>query len=519
MIGQVLNGNYRLTDLVGSGGYADVYLARDLRTNTIVAVKVLHAHVATDPDIAARFEREVNLARRLQTPHIARVLDSGQDSTSPPYLVMEFVQGLTLAELIKRNGPFPIKEAVEIGDQLLSALGAAHAIGIIHRDVKPQNLLLDAERRLRVLDFGVARVVGAGTMTSAGELLGTPEYMSSEQIAGQQVDRRTDIYAAGAVLYHLLTGQPPYLRYTDTDIWELIGRVRSESPTPLRQLRVDLPPGIAVVVERAMARDPNQRYQTAFDMQIALAAAARAELALDLPGATPRRGAHGTEILPAPGQPPTPPFDDGQTPQWSPGETAPGESPPGLAGLGLPQPGPGRPVGTPPNPPQPGPYSPGPYPPVAHRPDGTRQGPYQPDPRQPGPYQPGPYQPEPYQPEQNQPGPYVRGPRDPGVDPAVQGPYGQPGPAPGQPGPHYPGPNQPGPPQPGPPRGPYQPDPRQPGPQPGGPYQPGPQQPGGYVPGPYQPGPYEPAPRQPGPYAPAEPNAIRWIDWYLNEIA
>ena len=274
MIGQVLDGNYRLTDLVGSGGYADVYLARDLRSNTIVAVKILHAHVARDPDVAVRFEREASLARRLQTPHVARVLAAGQDPTSPPFMVMEFVQGLTVAELIRRHGPFPIPEALQIVDQLLSALGSAHALGIVHRDVKPQNMMIDAERRLKVLDFGVARVAGAGSMTASGHLLGTPEYMSSEQVEGRPVDHRADLYAAGAVLYQLLSGRPPYLRFADTDLWELIRQVRTEPPPPIRQLRPETPPALVAVIERAMAKDPGQRFQSAYEMRQALAAAA-----------------------------------------------------------------------------------------------------------------------------------------------------------------------------------------------------------------------------------------------------
>ena len=274
MIGQVLSGNYRLTDLVGSGGYADVYLARDLRTNTLVAVKILHQHIARDPDLAARFEREAALARRLQTPHIARVLDAGQDATSPPYMVMEYVQGLTVAELLRRHGPFPIPDAVHIVDQVLNALGTAHALGIVHRDIKPQNLMIDAGRHLKVLDFGIARVAGAGTMTASGHLLGTPEYMALEQVEGQPVDHRADLYAAGAVLYQLLTGRPPYVRLADTDIWELIRKVRTEPPPSIRLLRPDVPSPLAALVERAMARNPVDRFQSAQEMREALAVAA-----------------------------------------------------------------------------------------------------------------------------------------------------------------------------------------------------------------------------------------------------
>ncbi|MGE3912014.1 MAG: protein kinase [Chloroflexota bacterium] len=277
MIGQVLNGTYQLTDLIGSGGYANVYRASDLRTGTVVAVKVLHSHFARMPDIAARFEREVSLARRLQTPYVARILDAGQDAASPPYMVMEYVEGLTVAQVIQQRGARPFEEAANIVDQLLNALKLAHAFGIVHRDIKPHNLMIDGNGRLKVLDFGVARIVGAGTITATGELLGTPEYMAPEQLNGGPIDARADIYAAGAVFYHLLAGRPPYIRYSEGDIWELVRRVRSELPPPIQQLRPDVPAGLASIVERAMARDPGQRYQTAFQMQEALAEAAGAD--------------------------------------------------------------------------------------------------------------------------------------------------------------------------------------------------------------------------------------------------
>jgi tRNA A-37 threonylcarbamoyl transferase component Bud32 len=352
MIGQVLSGNYRLTDLVGSGGYADVYLARDLRTNTLVAVKILHQHIARDPDLAARFEREAALARRLQTPHVARVLDSGQDATSPPYMVMEYVQGLTLAELLRRHGPFPILEAVEIVDQVLSALGTAHALGIVHRDIKPQNLMLDAGRRLKVLDFGIARVAGAGTMTASGHLLGTPEYMALEQVEGQPVDQRADLYAAGAVLYQLLTGRPPYVRLADTDIWELIRKVRTEPPPSIRVLRPDVPSSLAGLIERAMARNPAGRFQSAQEMREALAVAA----GTDPP--TPR---------PAAPVPPTASL---------PPDARPTREMPAVPAAGPYPPAPGSPVPSPPLPPGATrimPAAPGAYPP---RPGAVLPGPH-----------------------------------------------------------------------------------------------------------------------------------------------
>ena len=363
MIGQVLSGSYRLTDLVGSGGYADVYLARDLRSNTIVAVKILHAHVARDPDVAARFEREASLARGLQTPHVARVLDAGQDSTSPPFMAMEFVQGLTVAELIRRHGPFPIPEALHIVDQLLSALGSAHALGIVHRDVKPQNMMIDAERRLKVLDFGVARVVGAGTMTASGHPLGTPEYMASEQVEGQPVDHRADLYAAGAVLYQLLSGRPPYLRFADTDLWELIRRVRTEPPPSIRQLRPEVPAPIVAVIERAMTKDPAQRFQSAYEMRQALASAAGTAPPTPQPPPITAPSPGVTQILDVP--PVLVPPEQSPPGQFPSGQALTRPYMQGVSPLAQPTPG-----YAPPRTPPPGPYPPGQYPPMPGPPRG-----------------------------------------------------------------------------------------------------------------------------------------------------
>lgn len=365
MIGQVLNGTYRLTDVLGSGGYADVYLARDLRSNTIVAVKILRPHVAQNPDIAARFEREATLARRLQTPHVAQVLDSGQDGKSP-FIVMELVQGLTVAELIRRHGPFGIPEAVDVADQLLSALGSAHALGIIHRDIKPQNLMLDAEHRLKVLDFGVARVAGGGSMTAAGHLLGTPEYMSAEQLEGRTIDHRTDLYAAGAVLYQLLSGRAPFLRFSNTQVWELIRRVQNEQPPSIRQLRAEVTPELAAVVERAMAKDPNQRFQTAYEMRLALAAAVgkQAPPPQAPPATMPPPG--DTQVMPVPNAagpvPPVPPMGGSATP-------VSGQS--GQSPAGQPQRGGSTPGSFPPPPPGAS-RSHTPIPPMPHGPDAQR---------------------------------------------------------------------------------------------------------------------------------------------------
>src|SRR5579885_1656229 len=161
MIGRTLNEIFRVADLVGAGGFADVYLGRDLRTNTVVAIKILHEHFTRDPKIVQRFLREAKIAEVLDEPHVVRVLGTGQDDDIH-YIVMEYVQGLTLADMVHRNGPMAVDEAVEYIRQMLHALGHAHEHGIIHRDIKPQNVMVVAGGQVKVMDFGIAKDVDAG---------------------------------------------------------------------------------------------------------------------------------------------------------------------------------------------------------------------------------------------------------------------------------------------------------------------------------------------------------------------
>jgi eukaryotic-like serine/threonine-protein kinase len=271
LVGRTLGGVYRLVDLIGTGGFADVYLARDLRTNVTVAVKILHTHVAREAGLVQRFNTEADVARRLQGPNVARALDSGQEAGAPPYLVMEYVQGLSLAEIIRRRGQLPVQEAARLVDQMLAALGEAHGLGIVHRDIKPANLMVDAQGVLKVMDFGIARLLEGGSNTTMGHILGTPAYMAPEQVSGQPVDVRTDLYSVGVVLYELLAGRSPFGGTSDPMV--AMARVMNEAPAPISTVRQDIPPALAAVIDRALAKSPEWRFQSAAEMRQALAQA------------------------------------------------------------------------------------------------------------------------------------------------------------------------------------------------------------------------------------------------------
>src|SRR6185437_5827753 len=194
MIGQTLNEVYRVSEKVGSGGFADVYLGRDVRTNTVVAVKVLHDHFASDPTIVERFLREADFAEELVEPHVVRVLDHGNDG-DVYYIIMEYVQGHTLAHLVKIQGQLEVEAAVGYIREMLQALGAAHQAGIVHRDIKPQNVMVTAGGLVKVMDFGIAKDVAASNGAQTTMYLGTPRYMSPEQANGEAASPRSDLYA------------------------------------------------------------------------------------------------------------------------------------------------------------------------------------------------------------------------------------------------------------------------------------------------------------------------------------
>ena len=272
---------YELLRSVGQGGMADVYEAWDHQLERRVAIKVLRERYALDPAFVERFLREASATAGLAHPNIATVFDAGSDR-GMPFIVMEFVAGRTLREVVEDRGRLPVAAAAAAVAAAATALGAAHAAGLVHRDVKPGNIMVTADA-VKVVDFGIARAADADPTGAATNVLGTPSYMSPEQAQGVRMDARSDIYGLGVCLYELLTGVPPF---TGDNGFAIAYQHVNATPRPPSELRGDLPPSIEAVVLRAMAKDPGARYQTAAAMReaIELAMAVRSR-----PGATGAR--------------------------------------------------------------------------------------------------------------------------------------------------------------------------------------------------------------------------------------
>ena len=237
---------------------ASVYLGHDGQLERRVAVKLLAPGVARDHDLRRRFARESRLAARLSHPNVVAVYDAGEED-GRPYIVMEYVEGETVADVLRRRGSLPPEEAVEIAAQVCAGLAHAHAHGLVHRDVKPQNLLVARDGRVKIADFGVARGDDASKLTQAGTVLGTAAYLSPEQAAGAEVGPRSDLYSVGAVLYELLSGATPY-RFES-----LAGLAAPRKPPP--PLPPHVPPTLADVVARCLAPDPNDRPASAAELE------------------------------------------------------------------------------------------------------------------------------------------------------------------------------------------------------------------------------------------------------------
>jgi predicted Ser/Thr protein kinase len=259
MIGTVVKDKYKVYDEVGSGGIATVYVARDLKTNEMVAVKVIHPHVAKDPNTVKRFEREANLLMSLADPHLVRVYDYGIEEDRH-YLVMEYVGGRTLKAIIKEEGPLAIDRTLDIAQQVAEGLSVIHRQGVIHRDIKPQNLMVQTDGTLKVMDFGIARMADLSALTQSGFLVGTPHYISPEQAMGQRVDHRSDIYSLGVVLYEMLMGKVLF----DGDSPITVALMHIKDPVPsLRLQRTDIPPEVEQLVDKCLAKEPGDRFQSA----------------------------------------------------------------------------------------------------------------------------------------------------------------------------------------------------------------------------------------------------------------
>ncbi len=256
LLGTTLNGRYRLEARIGAGGMSTVYRAMDTTLQRQVAIKLMNREVATDSDQLERFRREARAVAQLSHAHIVGVIDAGEDN-GRPYIVFEYVDGETLKERIRRLGQLPVTEAVAYAIEIARALGAAHARHIVHRDVKPQNVLIDEEGRARVTDFGIARTLDEDGLTADGRVLGTTDYVAPEQALGQPVTGQSDLYSLGIVLYEMLTGEVPFKG--ENQIAVAMKHVREELPD-VQSKRPGVSAALAAVIDTATAKRVEDRY-------------------------------------------------------------------------------------------------------------------------------------------------------------------------------------------------------------------------------------------------------------------
>jgi beta-lactam-binding protein with PASTA domain/predicted Ser/Thr protein kinase len=265
---QHLSDRYELGDILGFGGMSEVHLARDVRLHRDVAVKVLRADLARDPSFYLRFRREAQNAAALNHPSIVAVYDTGEAETPAgplPYIVMEYVDGVTLRDIVHTEGPLPPRRAIEIIADACQALNFSHQNGIIHRDVKPANIMISTTNAVKVMDFGIARAIAdSSSVTQTSAVIGTAQYLSPEQARGDPVDARSDVYSLGCVLYEILTGEPPFTG--DSPVSVAYQHVR-EDPIPPSERHEGISPDLDAVVLKALAKNPENRYQTAAEMR------------------------------------------------------------------------------------------------------------------------------------------------------------------------------------------------------------------------------------------------------------
>jgi eukaryotic-like serine/threonine-protein kinase len=255
--GDLIADRYELEELVGTGGMSTVFRAHDLQLERRVAIKILHEHYAEDPEYLERFRREARAVARLSHPNIVTVIDRGDDGERQ-YIVFEHVEGENLKELVLRSGRLPVRRALELSLAIADGLSFAHEHGLVHRDVKPQNVLLSQEGEVKVTDFGIARSLHVEHgVTQTGTVLGTGEYLAPEQASGKGVSPATDVYSLGVVLWELLAGDVPF---TGENFVAVALRHVNEPPPDLRQRRPDVSPRLEAAIERALAKDPARRF-------------------------------------------------------------------------------------------------------------------------------------------------------------------------------------------------------------------------------------------------------------------
>ncbi len=265
---QHLSDRYELGEILGFGGMSEVHLARDTRLHRDVAIKVLRADLARDPSFYLRFRREAQNAAALNHPAIVAVYDTGEAETPTgplPYIVMEYVDGVTLRDIVHNDGPMEPRRAIEVIADACQALNFSHQHGIIHRDVKPANIMISNTGAVKVMDFGIARALAdANSVTQTAAVIGTAQYLSPEQASGNSVDARSDVYSLGCVLYEILTGEPPFVG--DSPVAVAYQHVR-EDPVPPSERNPNISPELDAVVLKALAKNPDNRYQTAAEMR------------------------------------------------------------------------------------------------------------------------------------------------------------------------------------------------------------------------------------------------------------
>jgi serine/threonine-protein kinase len=300
--GTVLAGKYRIDRVLGEGGMGIVVAATDLALDRKVAIKFLLPDFAKHEEATQRFLREARAAVKIQSDHVARVIDVGTLEGGAPYMVMEYLEGRDLSAVIAEHRRLPVEEAVAHVIEACDAIAEAHSVGIVHRDLKPANLFLtrqpDGTSRVKVLDFGISKAMVTGesdhSLTRTSSMMGSPLYMSPEQMrSAKNVDPRTDVWALGVILFELLTGDPPF---NAESIPELSAKVLLENPTPIRGVRPDVPPALEAAVMRALEKDPAKRFTTVAELAMALVAfgpartranAERASRVLRVPGPSP----------------------------------------------------------------------------------------------------------------------------------------------------------------------------------------------------------------------------------------
>lgn len=278
LIGQTLAGKYRIEEHMSDGGMGAVYRATHVLMDKTVAIKVLHPSLAADDNIVARFTREAKAASRISHPHALNVTDFGESEAGVVFLVMEYLRGETLKEIIRRNGPMPLERVAEIVRQVGGALNAAHAEGVVHRDLKSDNIMLDEigvnQDWAKVLDFGIAKIQEPEghtdpALTAPNLVIGTPQYMSPEQCShSSNIDARSDIYSFGIIIYEMLTGHVPFTGDSPTAI--MMKQIQDEPPSVLTE-RPDLPPAVGTIIARALSKKPEDRFDSAGELAEALA--------------------------------------------------------------------------------------------------------------------------------------------------------------------------------------------------------------------------------------------------------